>query len=380
MKKVAMITFHNAVNYGAILQCYALQNYIEQQFDCSVDVLDYQPLYFRKVFYDPMKPWTAYGVKNQIKAFAKCVLRSGQMRHLSQKHKALLRFMHNRLHLCPMEKKQENSHDVYITGSDQIWNLELLGNDTTYLLDFVGQGKKVSYAASFKVSDVDEFARNAYRKYLPSFDCISVRESDLQTYLRDQFGMEAACVLDPTLLIGSEFWKLEISPEPVVAGKYLLLYYVNMPQHLIDNAFQYARIHNLTVVSLNTLRGKTGYLDYSSASIEEFLNLVAYAEAVFTTSFHGMAFSILFEREFYYEIPDNSYNNNARLQDLAEKLGLQTQNIAQTKYEGIPWSVVRERLSEQRSVSKAYLAQALSSSEKESENDSNRKKGKLLRL
>lgn len=360
MKKVAILTFHNAVNYGAILQCYALQSYIERQFGYSVDVLDYQPLYFKKVFFDPMRPWTAYGLKNKCKAFAKCLLLSREMSKLSQKHRALFRFMQENLNLYPMKTRADNTHDFYITGSDQVWNLELLQNDLTYLLDFLERGKKISYAASFKISDVDDFARKAYRENLPSFDNISVRESNLKSYLHEQFDLEAACVLDPTLLIGSKFWESEVDQNAVISERYLLLYYVNMPQKLIDSAFLYARERGLKVVSLNTLRDRSDYLDYSHASIEEFLNLVANAEAVFTTSFHGMAFSILFEREFYYEIPANSYNNNARLEDLARKLGLQSQNLVKDERNTIDWNEVREKLNEHQLKSAKFLKVALS--------------------
>lgn len=364
VKKVAIVTFHNAVNYGAILQCYALQSYLEQQLDCVAEVLDYQPLYFRKVFFDPLRPWKADGLQNKIKALAKCVLLHSEMKKLSRKHRALLQFSQSKLHLCSMETTMKNPHDVYISGSDQVWNLELLLNDTTYLLDFVRSGKKISYAASFKISDVDDFARKAYKENLPTFDSISVRESNLQAYLQDELGLQADSVLDPTLLIGSEFWKAELGGNPLVSERYLLLYHVNMPQKLIDSAFSYAEKHNLTVVSLNTLRGRNDYIDYSQASIEEFLNLVANAQTVFTTSFHGMAFAILFEREFYYEVPEHSYNNNARLEDLAGKLGLQTQNLSKTTYEEISWAAVRTCLEEQRRISAAFLIQALSETER----------------
>lgn len=360
VKRVAIITFHNAINYGAILQCYALQNYIERKFNCKVDILDYQPRYFQKVFFDPMKPWTAYGIKNKIKAVAKCILLRTEMKNLSRKHKELHRFIRDKLHLCPMGKAKKNSYDVYIAGSDQIWNLELLGNDTTYLLDFVQTGKKISYAASFKISDVDSYAAKAYEKYLSSFDHISVRESDLQKYLKSQLDINATCVLDPTLLINSQFWQAETSSKPLILDKYLLLYYVNPPEHLIERAFSYAETHNLVIVSLNTLRGKKGYVNCSGATIEEFLNLISHAEVVFTTSFHGMAFSIIFEREFYYEVPKSSYNNNNRLEDLAEKLGLEMQNLAHTNYEKIIWDTVKRRMLEYRMTSESYLIQSFS--------------------
>lgn len=356
MKKVAIITFHNAINYGAILQCYALQNYIENKFKYSVEILNYTPQYFREVFFDPLKPLSAYGMNNKIKALAKFVLRHDEIKALSKKNKDLLLFIKNNLHLVPMH---QNSYDYYVAGSDQIWNLELLKGDTTYLLDFVISGKKIAYAASFKIADIDDYARKMYQKYLPSFNCISVRESDLQVYLKSQYGIESTCVLDPTLLIGADFWRARIKGNPLISKKYLLIYFVNMPVHLIEDAFVYAEKHNLEIVSLNKIKGKKNYINFSSASIENFLNLISNAEVVFTTSFHGMAFSILFEREFYYETPYDSYNNNNRLIDLSIKLGLQTQDLDKTDYKDINWSKVRELLLMYRQNSELFLIDSL---------------------
>lgn len=359
MKKTAIITFHNAVNYGAILQCYALQNFLEQKLYCSVDILDYQPIFFKKVFFDPMKPWQAYGLKNKLKAFIKCFLFNKEMRDLSRKHRELHRFMKEKLHLCPLNREQCDLYECYIAGSDQIWNLELLDNDTTYLLDFVKQGKKISYAASFKISDVDNFAFNAYEKYLTTFNSISVRETDLQSFLFENFKINSECVLDPTLLVGTEFWKKEVHNERLESEPYLMLYYVNKPEHLIEQAFSFANEHGLKVVSLNTIRNRKDYIDYSRASIEEFLNLIENSEVVFTTSFHGMAFSILYEKEFYYEVPEKSYNNNARLEDLALKLGLESQNLLKTNHSSISWTAVKEKLDFYRSLSEEFLSRVV---------------------
>ena len=103
---------------------------------------------------------------------------------------------------------------------------------------------------------------------------------------------------------------------------------MNQPVELVVKACEYAYNHNLKIVSLNKLNKCKDYYDYSFASIEDFLNLVKNAEVVFTTSFHGMAFSINFHRNFYFEVPQNSYNNNERLLDLATKLNLKDRNIS----------------------------------------------------
>lgn len=359
-KKIGILTFYNAMNYGAILQCYALQTKI-QDMGYDVEVLDYTPLYFNKVFFDPLKPWKAFGFKNKIKAFIKTVLKYNEMKNVSMKYAELKRFISENIILSkPFSKDTVNYYSTIIAGSDQIWNLELLKNDTTYLLDFDTNIKKISYAASFKVSDVDEYAKNAYRRFLPEFFRISVRENNLREYLKGEYNIEATSVLDPTLLVDKGVWNKFIYNKRVVQNKYLLIYHVNRPVNLIKDALQYAKEHGLSVVSLNKINDCDDYIDCSNASIEEFLCLIKNAEAVFTTSFHGLAFSVIFRTDVFFEVPENSYNNNERLVDLASKLGLLTQNIALEKtVDKINWEQVDIKLNQYREISLDFLKEAL---------------------
>lgn len=361
MKKIAILTFQNAINYGAILQCFALQEFLKSQFSCEVDVINYTPNYFKKVFFDPVNPFSAKGMDNKIKAFIKLIIRHKEMLDQSKKYQSLLRFVNENINLTEIKKKlKEEEYDIYITGSDQIWNLKLLDNDTSYLLDFVEDKKKVSYAASFKIQDVDEFASSSYRKYLKLFDKISVRESNLVDYLKENYQIDSVSVLDPTLLIDNEFWTDNISKERIINEEYILIYFVNPPEELIVRAFSYAKSHQLTIVSLNKLDTKDEYIDYSYASIEEYLNLFFYSNTIFTTSFHGMAFSIIFEKQFFFEVPHKTFNNNDRLKDLASKLGLQNQNLAIAKEDkDIKWDNVRNNLDIYRDFSKKYLSDAI---------------------
>lgn len=359
--KIGILTFHNAMNYGAILQCYALQSFVKEHYDCGVRVVDYTPKYFKKVFYDPMKPLSAYGIKNKVRACAKLLLRYKEMKNMSKKYRELNSFISRYIQLShPKESLQDCDFDVYIVGSDQIWNLELLDNDTTYLLDFVDNSRKISYAASFKLSDVDEYAKNAYKKYLSSFDAISVRECNLKDYVIENVGVDAISVIDPTLLVDKNLWESFISGKALIEGDYVLIYHVNRPEKLIEHAFEYAKKNNLKVVSLNPIKDYTDYIDYSMASISDFLKLIANAMAVFTTSFHGMAFSISYETEFYFEVPENSYNNNERLLDLARKLGLESRNIAISDDRNqINWVDVNSRLKKERKIAMEFLDKAL---------------------
>lgn len=148
-----------------ILQSYALQTYLTDEFNCEVTIVNYMPTYFKKVFFDPMKPLTACGLKNKLKSMAKLVLRYREIKNISLKEVKLKEFISKNLNTSQIVYKpiEEKSYDAYVVGSDQVWNLELLRNDLTYVLDFVTNTRKISYATSFKISDVDEFALNAYK-------------------------------------------------------------------------------------------------------------------------------------------------------------------------------------------------------------------------
>ena len=237
MKTVAILTFQNAKNYGAILQCYALQEFIKKEFGANVRVLNYTPNRFKLFFYNPMKPLSAPGIKNKLKAFIKTIVFHNEMKRKSIKYRELDRFINNNLEITnPIVGFEKGlDYDLFIAGSDQIWNLELINNDTSYLLGFTNR-PKISYAASFKVEDVDDYAKNKYLQELPKFDGISVRETNLKDYLKKEIGVESTVVLDPTLLIGDSFW-LAFNLKPIVEQKYVLLYYVNEPVGLINKCF-----------------------------------------------------------------------------------------------------------------------------------------------
>lgn len=363
--KIGILTFHNAMNYGAILQCYALQQYLKSEFKCEVYIVDYTPRYFNKVFFDPCKPLEADGFKNKIKAIAKLIIKHDEMVKASQKIHYLQEFITKKLN-CRSTRYDDldTFYDTIVVGSDQIWNLELLDNDVTYLLPNIMKCKKVSYAASFKIQDVDSFALQQYRKLLPSFDSLSVRESNLVDYLHEKVGVNSTCVLDPTLLVNNEFWEREEKNSRVLKDEYIVIYHVNKPDKLIDTAFEYAAERNLKVISLNKLTGYKDYLDCSNASIEVFLNLFRYAECVFTTSFHGMVFSIVYKKDFYFEVPEGSYNNNARLTDLANKTGLISRNISfGIDKTPINWALVEHNIINNRQISRKYIEDALTHSE-----------------
>ena len=361
--KIGLLTFHNAVNYGALLQCYALQTYLEENLEANVEIINFTPYVFRKMFFDKAKPLSAPGFKNKFKSVLRYFLKYREVKKESLKRTRLLDFAKNYFHLTGVIdnvlKIDGNDYDLVVVGSDQVWNLKLLNGEKSFFLEN-NSVKKVSYAASFKIDDIDEICLNTFLKCLPRFYAVSVREDDSSAFLT-KIGISNVSLLDPTLLLDESQWLKMISKRKI-QSRYILIYHVNPPKKMIECAFEYADKHGLKVVSLNHLRlSKKRYIDLSDSSVEDFLSLIYYSDCVFTTSFHGMAFSIIFEKEFYFETPNGSANNNQRLVNLSNKLGIADRQIEHCFEEKkIDWARVSSNLISQKNKAFSFLRKCLS--------------------
>lgn len=354
--RIGIITYHSAKNYGAILQCFALQSVLSQSGKFDVKVIDYTPSAFYNYFPNPKKLWEIPSNKTKLFYLLKWVLRKDQTEKEARKYEKLSHFIESRLPLTRKLQKNDlaalnDEFDVFLTGSDQVWSLEMTDRDTAFLLDFA-EKKKISYAASAKLSSLTSEDVGLIKKYLSSFSHVSVRESDVCKLLND-IGIPAECDIDPTFLLDRPQWEKLIGNTSSELSDYVLVYYVNAPVNLVAKAFAYADRNGLKVVSLNRLKTSRDYYDFSDASIEEFIYLCKNAKCVFTTSFHGFAFSIIYNTNFFFETPDNSRNNNKRLLDLAEKLGVDGQDINKNANLelNIRWNQVNTKLQELRSNS-----------------------------
>lgn len=354
--KIGIVTYHSAKNYGAILQCYALQNVLDQCAKYDVHVVNYTPNVFYDYFPNPRKICDIKSNKTKLFYLMKWIFRKNQTEKESQKYDKLSSFINSKLFLTKEVQREElknlnDEFDIFIAGSDQIWNLEMTNRDTTFLLDFTNN-KKISYAASTKISKLNSKDIELLKKHLRSFSHISVRETDACEYFNN-IGIKAECDLDPTLLLERSNWEDLIKQTTLDKSNYVLIYYVNAPDQLIIKAFDFAKKNGLKVVSLNRLNSSFDYCDYSNASIEEFILLIKNANCVFTTSFHGFVFSIIFNKNFFFETPNNSKNNNQRLLDLAMKLGVESQSLqSNNSFElNIQWEFVNNILNKLRKES-----------------------------
>lgn len=294
--KIGILTFHRAHNYGAVLQCYALQETLKGM-GHEVHVIDYRQPWiedFYKVFslammkYRASEPGgiSAY-VRNCIKKFLWSPCRESYFRRFNRKFLKLTE---------PCQDSIPQDFDCYVIGSDQLWSLHCLGGrfDKVYLGDFNRPEKSrlLAYAVSADMKSAERLSEIAPVS-LAGFDAISMREERIAEKVAAFTGRECRTCLDPTLLTDVASW------EPVLDDKwkdkrYVLVYEVRWNKEtkglLRRKAEQLAKkIGDCQVIDVTGMK----------YSVTDFVSLFRYARYVVTTSFHGIVFSILFETPFY---------------------------------------------------------------------------------
>lgn len=206
--KIGILTYHNTRNCGAVLQAYALQ---QELFGLGIEneIIDYR---CNKI--DDAYRLRRLGELKNIKMFIKWALTISNNKKTQGKFE---RFRKNTLKLSNIYTKDNiinanEKFDGFITGSDQVWNFRLNGNDYTYLLDFAENGKKkISYAASMGSCVSKNTDNEIFKEALSSFDLISVREKPLQEYIKEIIGINPNLVLDPTLLLKKENYNFPVN-------------------------------------------------------------------------------------------------------------------------------------------------------------------------
>lgn len=357
--KIGILTFHRANNYGAVLQCYALQEFLKS-LGHDTYVIDYRPDYVEKRY----KVFSRrYWIVRDLKKTFKKLLTEPYLCYIRYKrNKELDVFIKNRYNLYPYSP-EESDLDVVILGSDQIWNPKLTGNGFDEV--FFGKGykcRKVAYAASNRSETLTPEEISFYKSHLCKLDFIGVRETKLQNLLQPYTSKKVYLNIDPTLLM-SKNWTAELNMTRVINTNYVMLYEVT--RHLENRklAKEYAKQESYSFVEL------TGALALSyrytqnldqTASPEKFLCYLKYASCIFTTSFHGTALSVLFEKDFYY-IKQNT-SADFRIETLLKELGLENRiidNIYIPQSVPIVYDEVRRKLDTFRSESVNYLKHAL---------------------
>lgn len=318
--KACIITFQSAYNYGAVLQAYALQNYISSEF-AEIKILDYHNEKIDSAYARPCFRDFLCNPKNAVFKVIQTIIFKGKREKIDEFCKKYF-ILSKRYDKCNISEASEIA-DVFITGSDQVWNYLIVGKDGSYYLDFVKNKKTCSYAASFGVSSIPKEYVEFYRNMLNNVNHISVREEKGVELVEQLTSKHAVVMPDPTLLIDMEQWK-EISISPKQTKPYILVYKITKADCLLKFAKQISRKTGFPIIYIpNDLKdGLIGKLN-TNIGPREWLGYIQNAEYVITNSFHGAVFSIIFRRKFFVEASSRTNVSTSRLNSLLKLFGLE---------------------------------------------------------
>lgn len=377
MKKVGIITFQKSLNYGSALQAWALSQFlIKKNYD--VRIADYTPINYSQLY-------GLFFVPKNIRLLAYDFLHLIWLPFLLRRKKDFINFQRNNL---PLSSKPYDyikgisefaaEKDIMITGSDQIWNPDAIDFDMDFLLEGIHNVKKISYAASLGQSDFCK-AKNKddIINCLLDYDHISVREHTGAQKLKNLIGdkKKISVVLDPTLLLDKDVYE-EITSKRSHHQPYIFFYSVNFTEDAMKAVTKISRTLNLPVFTLMSALGTRKYLKYQhiiklsegDAGPSGFLDLIKNAEYVVTDSFHGVAFSIIFEKNFISinRKTNDVLINDERIMNILKQLHLLDRYVFLEELEkidlhiDIDYAAIRGLKEKIRSESIAFLDKALS--------------------
>lgn len=295
--KILILTFHSAFNYGAMLQCYALYTYLKKQFS-NIEVIDFRPEEF-SVKFNILRPttWIKKYISNTF----------------------LSKIQFSKRYNAKQIRENPPVADVYIIGSDQVWNPEITGNNQDiYFGDFIKTGKKkIAYAASFGRTKFSAKEITDMKKFIHDYSAISVREES-GVELCKEIGYNAQCVLDPVFLLNATDYinkKLKIKND---LGLFMLN---NNTNDCFIFAKKVAADLGLKPKIINKSKVVPGFKIIPYPTVNRFLSEMASSKFIITNSFHGLAFSIIFRKSFIFISTD--HRKNTRAISLLNKLGLE---------------------------------------------------------
>lgn len=349
--RVGIITFINTINFGASLQALALQDVVES-FGEEAEIIQYTNQTIEKA----EKGNGRQSIKGLIKHI---ILNRYNLTKAEKFEKYEKKHLHKGMTLTEQTASKINEkYDLFITGSDQVWNASLTNGDLMYFLSFVqDENKRVSYAPSFGNSVFPEKLYDTVTNLLQSYKAVSVREKSGAEFAQKLTGREVETVLDPTLLLNAEEWKNKFDFKPQIEH-YILVYFPHDKTKVFNFVKKLKEKTGLPVVYLSiSPRRQSGVKTIYDASPDEFLGWVYYSDYVVTGSFHGTAFSLNMGKEFFYE----PSGEGSRIDNLVKLTQTEYRSIDNTDVlqSSIDYKIVEDTLEKERSKSKMWLKCAI---------------------
>lgn len=380
MKKVGIITIHSIENFGSFCQAFALQEIVKSLF-YDVEVIDYvYPNDYHKSQYAIVNPYARASVEKTLVAR----IRDYLYRHLFRAKNVRIRrgkyedtikqylLLSVRYPSIESLKDCADKYDIYLTGSDQVWNPRYLFNDLSFLLDFTDNPNKIAFSSSFGSKVIGLEHSKLYSPYLSKYKFISTREESGVHLVKDICGKDAICTCDPSLLLSKEKWGNRlVCGKPLVSGKYLLCYVLTYTSNPYPYALEFINyIHRVTGLKIICIDNSSrfwmrlGYKGFQNCGPQDILNLFFNASFIVSSSFHGAAFSLIFRKDFYSILPPDV--DDERQASLLNKVGANNRIIrvgdplpsAHEVYIN-NWDELSSRLECYKTESLVYLEKAL---------------------
>lgn len=326
--KIGIIThFYNSTNYGGVLQAYALCRHLNNRGHEASQIL-----YTNKNAKISASSMTLKTFLNKVvNRVERKFYRKRDLQIKRGRENAFFEFRNGVPHTKAVYTgntidQVKTEFDAFITGSDQVWNP--IWHDPAYFLNFADKSViTLSYAASIGVGSLDDLQADMFRKYLTTFDAISVREQRAAELLSPLTRNPVCVSVDPTLLLNADEWD-EIASERKIEEPYVFLYALGNDMRIRKSAEKFAKRKSLKLVMISDLMGtyrredrKIRAHSLSDATPNDFVSLIKYADYVFTDSFHACVFSLLYKREFFAFARSGGIKMESRIQNLLETFG-----------------------------------------------------------
>lgn len=362
--KIGILTFHFVNNFGGALQAYSLRRVISEECEIPVVIVDYRNWFIRLTDRIRLFPITTNPREflSGCRTMKERIGRRTKFGVFTKENNDITRKYSNHWQL----KKCKPDVDKFICGSDQIWNPFItFGVSYSYFLRFEpNSNNRISYAPSFGTNGISKCFEKKIKRYLNGIEHLSVREQTGVEYIRRLTGKSAERLIDPTFLLSKDEWgKVSVNPTKE-RGPYILLYIMQRDENVYEYVKRIKASLGIRIVEISRYGFNPGYVDETLINVgpSEFLGLFKEASYVCTNSYHGLAYSIIFEKDFCL-IPCKRFQ--ARIDNLLELLkisSIQTHNGKRSIEEVTATydkQMVRSIISKEREKALQYLKESI---------------------
>lgn len=373
--KIGVITFFNNGNYGSELQAYAMNSFLELHGHCAFFCKFRTDNLVIKILEKLRDRIEEQILKSRYPEYAKMRVERQDSIKIAKRitpalHQRIADFSAGHLRSCllPRSLYSQNQFDCWICGSDQVWTALKIPFQEERFLTRVPSEKKIAYAVSLGPDRTPDYFAKKGKKPIQSYRYLSFREKSGQEYVERTFGLDSELVLDPSMLVGADFWRRAIFSMPSLEtpNSYCVCYFLGqIPDEYKVLINKYKEDRKLIVLAYKEdadLLGGT----YIPADPLEFVKLIANAAFVFTDSFHGTVFSLLMNKEFLSFERTHTYSmaQTNRITGLLEQLGITGRFVSRrggkkSLLDSLDYQSINKKIEEKRESSKKFLEESL---------------------